>query len=279
MKVSACGASHRGNIRTHNEDNIYVDGAFRYDLSIDDFLIRSRRCSSPYMYAVFDGLGGESCGEQASLIAALGIKAMEDRCIAGDIDTYINAAHKTILKESIRKNARNMGTTIASLRITDDQATVFNVGDSRVYLFRDNRLIQLSKDHSIVQSLIDNGLMKEEERFSGRFAGELTQYIGMVSEDVVEPAAYVTETTALNGDIFLLCSDGLNSEISDTRLSEFMECSQNRDAEHIATMLISRAVEGACRDNVSVVVCKCEQSIGPLSGPPGPMAGNDTFVK
>ena len=86
MKITATGASHRGNIRGHNEDNIYVDGAYRNDLSMDNVLISSRRTSGPYTYAVFDGLGGEACGEQASLIAALGLKAIEDRGHIKDID-------------------------------------------------------------------------------------------------------------------------------------------------------------------------------------------------
>ncbi len=210
------------------------------------------------MYAVFDGLGGESCGEQASLIAALGLKAMEDRSAVNDVDAYIAASHKTIIKESILKSARNMGTTIASLVISNDQATVFNVGDSRVYLFRNSTITQLSKDHSMVQSLIDNGLMKEEERYSGRYAGELTQYIGMVSEDGVEPDAYVTEIIVRPGDLFMLCSDGLTGEISDADLLGLLERSKNHDTEYIAAKLIRRALDGPCKDNVSVIVCKCE---------------------
>ena len=60
MTISACGASHRGNLRGHNEDNIYVDGIFRKDISKDNILIHSKREGSPHVYAVFDGLGGEA---------------------------------------------------------------------------------------------------------------------------------------------------------------------------------------------------------------------------
>ena len=255
MIISACGASHKGNIRKHNEDNIYVDGIFRNDLSMDNILIRSNRSSSPYLYAVFDGLGGEACGEQASLIAALGLKAMEDRNASNDIDTFISALHKTIIKESINKDARNMGTTAASLRIEEDQATVFNVGDSRVYIFRNGRLTQLSKDHSVTQSLIDSGLLREEDRGTSKYAGELTQYIGMISEDDIEPSAYETTLTVHSGDLFLICSDGLTGEINDSKLRDLLEKYKNDSAEHIAARLIKVAVDGECRDNVSVIVC------------------------
>lgn len=254
MKVDACGASHRGNIRKHNEDNIYVDGVFRNDLSMDNVLIRSKRSSSPYMYAVFDGLGGEACGEQASLIAALGLKAMEDRCVAEDIETYISAAHKAIIKESMHRGVRNMGTTVAALMVCDNRATVFNVGDSRVYLFRNGRLTQLSKDHSVVQSLIDNGLLNEEDRSPGRYDGELTQYVGMISEDDVEPSAYKKTITIKPGDLFLLCSDGLTGEISEGHLCDLLDNNED-NSEMKAVNLINKAIFGECRDNVSVIVC------------------------
>lgn len=256
MTVSAWGASHKGNMRGHNEDNIYVDGIYRDDLSEDNILIHSRRRSSPYVYAVFDGLGGEACGEEASLIAAIGLKAMEDINAACDIETYITAAHKAIINESVRKNARNMGTTVASVQIFDDHATVFNVGDSRVYLYRDNRLTQISRDHTVVQSLIDKGLLKEEDRYTSRYAGELTQYIGMESDEGIKPEVYTTTTSISPGDVFLLCSDGLNDEMSDEQLLDFLEDNSKSGAEAIAAKLIKKATDGKCIDNLSVIVCK-----------------------
>ncbi len=256
VKVNAWGASHRGNLRVHNEDNIYVDGIFRDELSEDNILIHSRRRASPYVYAVFDGLGGEACGEEASLIAALGLKAMEDINAASDIETYVTAAHKAIINESVRKNAPNMGTTVASVQIFDDHATVFNVGDSRVYLYRDNMLTQISRDHSVVQSLIDRGLLKEEERHTSRYAGELTQYIGMESDEDIRPQVYKTTTSIRSGDVFLICSDGLNDEMSDAQLHDFLEDNSKSGAEAIAAKLIKKATDGKCIDNLSVIVCK-----------------------
>lgn len=258
MTISACGASHRGNIRSHNEDNIYVDGDYRKDLSVDNILIHGRKEGSPHVYAVFDGLGGEACGEQASLIAALGLGAMEERNAAADIETYISTAHKAIIRESIHRDARNMGTTVAAVLISGDEATVWNVGDSRVYLFRDGELSQLSKDHSVVQSLIDNDLMKEEERASSMHAGELTQYLGMISEDDIEPSAYVRTEKLAPGDILLLCSDGLSGELGDEEMRRMIEETKDRSAEYIAASLVKRAVDGKCRDNASVIICRID---------------------
>ena len=262
MKTDACGVSHRGNIRKHNEDNIYVDGVFRNDVEKNNVLIRSRRESSPYLYAVFDGLGGEACGEEASLIAALGLKAMEERDAAADIDTYVSMAHRIVLKESVRKDARNMGTTVAAAYIDEEKAVVYNVGDSRVYLYRNGTLTLLSKDHSIVQSLIDSGLIRESERNSSSHQGEVTQYIGMYPEDDVEPGAYKTEVKLADGDMFLLCSDGITTEMEDREILEQINRSAAEPAEKIAVDLVRKALSGKCRDNVSVIICKIRMDQG-----------------
>jgi len=258
VTVNACGASHRGKIRKNNEDNIYVDGDYRKDLTRDNILIRSERKGPPHVYAVFDGLGGEACGEEASLIAALGLRAMEDRNAAEDVEAYVSTAHKTIISESLRIHAANMGTTAAAAVISGDQATVWNVGDSRVYLFRNGTLMQLSRDHSVVQMLVDRGLVKEEDRASCKYAGELIQYLGMVPDEGIEPRAYVTKENVFPGDILLLCSDGLTSEMDDEQLLGMLERRESEDAESICIRLIEKATEGRCRDNVSVIVCRIE---------------------
>ncbi len=259
MKITATGASHRGNIRGHNEDNIYVDGAYRNDLSMDNVLISSRRTSGPYTYAVFDGLGGEACGEQASLIAALGLKAIEDRGHIKDIDTYIITTHKAILNESVRRDARNMGTTVAVVCVDGNTADVFNVGDSKVYLYRAGTIRQLSKDHSVAQSLIDSGLLKEADKSSSIYASELTQYVGMNSEEDIEPSAYQTTVNIVPGDIILLCSDGLTGELSDKEILDLIDRNKSDTTERLAVKLVKKAVERQGRDNVSVIVVSVMQ--------------------
>ena len=256
MKIIACGASHLGNHRKHNEDNIYVDGSFRNDVTMNNTIIESRRSEEPYTYAVFDGLGGEACGEQASLIAALGLKAMEDRGVAADEDEFVAAAHKTVLLEAVRKDARNMGTTAAVVHIRDGKAMIFNVGDSRVYLYRSGKLTQMSKDHSVVQSMIDCGFITEEERYSSRHSGELTQYIGMDSDEGIDPDAYKTEVQLMQGDVIMLCSDGLSGELRDDEIAAILEHDAERDVKFTVLDLIKSAVDKKGRDNISVVVCR-----------------------
>ena len=260
MIIDACGATHKGNLRKNNEDNIYVDGIFRTDLSRDNIMLKSMRDSGVHTFAVFDGLGGEAFGEQASLIAALGLKAVEDRGTVKDIATYISAAHQAIIRESERRDARNMGTTAAAVCIDGGTAEAFNVGDSRVYLMRGESLRQLSRDHSVTQLLIENGLLREEERRSSRYAGELTQYIGMQSDEDLEPAAHRAKLAAEPGDIFLVCSDGLTGELSDEEIRELLEAGREESAEYLSARLVEKAVDKGARDNISAVVC-CVKSV------------------
>jgi len=254
MVMEACGATHIGNVRKHNEDNIYVDGRYREDLSVDNVLIHSKRESGPYTYAVFDGLGGEAGGELASQIAAVALRAMEDRGAVREIDTYISTTHKTILLEAVRKDSANMGTTAVIVHIDGERAYISNIGDSRAYLYREGKLRQLSKDHNMYQSMLDGGFAAEAERIKEKSRNELTQYIGMPSDEDVEPSAYTAEADVKAGDIIMLCSDGLTAELSDEEITEVLG-EEGRSAEYLAVRLIKNAIDRKGRDNVSAVVC------------------------
>ena len=259
MHIDAFGATHRGNIRSHNEDNIYVEGSYRNDLKADNVAIPGKRGKAPYTCAVFDGLGGEESGEKASYIAALGLKSFEEKGRAADIDDYVSVVNTAIKNETAKSGASSMGTTFVMLHVDGGRAYVSNVGDSRAYLLRDGELKQLSRDHSIVQSMIDNGFLDESGRKSSIYAGELTQYLGMMSEENIEPSAETVTLNVLPGDVFLLCSDGLSGELTDEEMAGIMLGNAGQDARHITALLIKAALERKCRDNVSAVVCMaCE---------------------
>ena len=255
MKIRACGVTHKGNIRNHNEDNIYIDGQLRRNVSDSNVIIKSERDNELHTFAVFDGLGGEVCGEQASLIAALGLGMRDRENRAPEIKTYISALHRTILEEIKTRDIHGMGTTAAILRIEDNKASVFNIGDSRVYLFRDGSLRRLTKDHTVVQSLIDLGIIGESERNSNKHAGELTQYIGMTSDNgrYIEPGAFYTEEEIREEDIFLLCSDGLTGELTEEEIKKIIDEGRTSGAENVSVNLVKGALEKTGRDNVSVI--------------------------
>ena len=253
MAVSACGMTHLGNIREHNEDNIYVSGRFRKDLSQDNVIIRSEDQDGCPAFAVFDGLGGESYGEEASRIAAE-ILQKDAKCGLTDADTFIAETHKAIRQFAEKNDVYSMGTTAAVMQIADERAYVFNVGDSRVYLFRNGQLQRLTRDHSMIQSMIDIGLIKESERAASPYSGDLTQFLGMRSEEGIEPEAYVDTISLLCGDLFILCSDGLTCEIDESEISSILKTDAEKKPEDIALDLMFHAVKkGKGRDNVSVI--------------------------
>lgn len=256
MMIDACGATHKGNFRKDNEDNIYVDAMFRNDLSKSNILIRGQRAEGPSTYAVFDGLGGEACGERASYLSAALLKGMEERGLEKDAGAFVSLAHKAIRKDAAKKSTRGMGTTAVIVQIDGNMAHVSNVGDSRAYLFRDGRLQQLSKDHSVFQSMIDYGFTDAAERNRNQYASELTQYIGMYSEEDIEPSIFETETELRQGDILLLCSDGLTDELSDEEIGDILEEYRESGAERLTGKLIKDALDARGSDNISaVVVC------------------------
>lgn len=252
--IKACGVTHTGNIFEHNEDNIYVGGRFRDDLTKQNVIIRGGIQEAPFAYAVFDGLGGGSCGEVASYIAAT---EFHSRAKTGraEAEAFVSDAHKAIRQFAEKNQAHSMGTTAAVLQIEDETAYVFNVGDSRVYLFRDGGLERLSKDHSIRQLMIDSGLIKESEATAGPYSNDLTQFIGMGSEEEIEPEAYEKTISILPGDLFLLCSDGLTGEMEEDDICELLKKDAGKQPEDIALDLSMQAVKkGKGRDNVSVII-------------------------
>lgn len=256
MIIEACGATHRGNIRALNEDNIYVDGSFRSDLTMDNVLLKGKDNQDAHTYAVFDGLGGEEYGERASYIAASVLRTAEKAQSEADIGVFVAAVHRAILSDAAHKEARNMGTTVAGLHLNGSEGTVFNVGDSRVYMFRSGRLLQLSHDHSVEQSMIDCGFLDAARRNSTGHAGELTQYLGMTSEEDIEPEAECAKVSTEPGDIFILCSDGLTGELSDEEITGILERDHEGDPDYIMGDLMKNAVSKEGRDNISVIVVK-----------------------
>ncbi len=259
MKVTGCGASHRGNLRAHNEDNLFVNGAYRKDVTVDNTLFREIREQGPFTYAVFDGLGGGDKGEIASLIAAERLAAADSYGLNGRMDSYILDAHNSIADYSRKEKLYEMGTTIAMVNISGSAAQVCNIGDSRVYLWRSGRLTQLSHDHNVKQSMIDSGIITAEDARKTNRGGELTQYLGIITEDDMEPEAYFTDIRLMNGDVILLCSDGLTNELDEDDIAETIEKNRDRGAERTAVTLVWKAVQGACRDNVTAVaICITE---------------------
>ena len=150
-------------------------------------------------------------------------------------------------------NLDGMGTTLCALSEINTQETsqrigAVNVGDSRIYLFTNNVLHQVSIDHSLVQELIDNGKISEIEAKSHPQRNVITRSLG--HQPIIEVDAW--EIDSIIGDRYLLCSDGLTNEISDTEIAEIL--STKSDPQQAADQLIQSALENEGLDNVTAIV-------------------------
>jgi len=242
--------SDTGRVRTHNEDATLTDVSL--GLAI---------CA--------DGMGGYQAGEVASAMAirslheALGQELVN--LVHGEVDDDTGYAYESLLVRDamVRCNAAvhrasqesaecaGMGTTVVLALFYDDRVTISHVGDSRAYRWRENRLEQLTVDHSMVQELVDGGFYSRDEAL--RVAGKhvLTRAIG-IADGV---AASIRELPVGTGDVFLLCSDGLTDMVGDDELATLLE-RHAHELSGCARAMIEAANEAGGHDNVSVVLCR-----------------------
>ncbi|MBR0093501.1 MAG: serine/threonine-protein phosphatase, partial [Lachnospiraceae bacterium] len=212
MKQSAYVRSDVGRVRENNEDNYYFCGYIREDVT----MLRSAAvCETEYtptLYAVCDGMGGESHGEAASLIAVRHLHPYEYSGVKTGADSDLQAANDEICGEIKKRGCARMGTTLAALYLDKEMAVVCNIGDSRIYLLRHGLLTQLSTDHDEAASLVRMGMLTKEQARTDKRRHALTQYLGVPPEEMtLEPA--FDEVRLLPGDRFLLCSDGITDLI------------------------------------------------------------------
>jgi PPM family protein phosphatase len=239
--ISHAGLSDIGRVRSDNEDHWFAD-------------------ARQGLYLVADGIGGAAAGGLASQIVAevlprlLRLKLQDSENVADPQTTKQVAAALVELSERLREESRSalglkgMGSTVVLALVRDDQAVVAHLGDSRAYLFHAGRLEQLTRDHTIVQLLVDRGEITAEEVASHPARGQLTRFVGMGTESLPE-----TKTVNLApGDRLLLCSDGLSGMLSDQQILEIL--SQQAAPEEACRQLIAAANEAGGKDNITAVI-------------------------
>ena len=243
MNFQAAGRTHKGMVRSGNEDNLLV-------------------ASDRGVFVVADGMGGHDAGEVASAIV---IAAFKDGTVPVNEETYpwlympnhspeqnflmacIQAASQTIADQN-EAAYTNMGTTVVAMHVRDDNmVTIGHLGDSRIYRLQRGRLEQLTKDHSAVQELRDSG-----------YTAEIPPYLMPIITKAVGLKVFEETPTDIHrarpGDVFLLCSDGLSNELSDEEITQILSWDETPD--HLADSLIQKANLNGGHDNVTVIVVK-----------------------
>ncbi len=232
-----CGISHVG-ARENNEDS---------------FLIM--KLPDAYLMAVADGLGGHKAGEVASWIAVTTLKEVFwEEYKAGlqvsFVRLLLKKAHELAhsrIKENATGEREGMGTTLVSAFVRDGTAIIANTGDSRAYLIRNGKVIARTKDHSLVQELLDKGEITEEEAKRHPMRNVITKALG------IDFGVDLYEWKLEKGDVLLLSSDGLHDYVDESKIVEVV--SSKNTAEDIARGLIKEALP-VTKDNVTVVVFK-----------------------
>ena len=225
--------THVGLRRDLNEDSYYGD-------------------SELGLWLVADGMGGHEYGEVASALARETIvREIRD---GTPLEQSIRIADEEIIRVSRRRHdALPMGTTVVAARVRGNRFEVAWVGDSRVYLWRDGQLAQLSQDHSYVQELIANGAITHEQARSHPHRNVVTQALGVTDPRNLNVETMTGELRA--GMQLLLCSDGLTEEVDDRSIANVLS-QRDCSAQECVDTLVAAALDGGGSDNVTVILVR-----------------------
>lgn len=239
MKFSSI--SNIGKIRKINEDSYSNISIENYDFFI-----------------VADGMGGHSDGELAS---ALATKSFIDYIKQSNIKDYddvislqvkaIDYANKTVCKLAGNKKEK-MGTTVVCVCVDyiEHKAHISHIGDSRVYLYSNNELIQLTKDHSLLNDLIDSGALREDEASTFANKSAITRAVGISPNTVADTQSIDIK----DNDIILLATDGLTNELDSKEIVKIIN--DNSDVYDISMNLVDAAIKAGGHDNITVTTIR-----------------------
>lgn len=271
VRVRMGARSHPGRVRDRNEDHYFVARLCKTmrirATSLNPTSPKRESLEQGYLYMVADGTGGETGGEQASRIA---IESVEDYVLnlldwflhlGGHDEALLREAFRQAIAQADRRIRRRaarhpslhgMATTLTVAYSIGDELFLAHVGDTRAYLFRSGRLQQLTRDHTMVQLLIDSGQLSAEEARWHRRRNIVTNFIGGPSAGVV---AEFSKARLQNGDLLLLCTDGLTESVELARIVQVLTAQAN-DPEASSRHLIRLSLEGGAPDNVTVIVAR-----------------------
>lgn len=208
------------------------------------------------LFIVADGMGGARGGATASSLAVnvVSREAFQEsgKLNAVSLKNSIECANAVIFNKSkTDEDLSGMGTTIVALAFVGEQCVVAHVGDSRIYRLRENELEQLTRDHTLVQELVDTGAIPPEEAADHPIAHMLTRSLGPT--DSIEVEVQVLPDLCEEGDQFLLCSDGLYNLVTDAEIAQSMSV---KEPEEAAKELVDLALERGGTDNVTVEILR-----------------------
>lgn len=247
-------------VQTTSSDKLYdFDTCYRSDVGCVRKVNEDSVLTAPHsgLWLVADGMGGHAAGDFASQSI---VGQMETLGVpAGALDLRarfmrrLSTANADILAHAAELGKGAIGSTIAALLIQQDHYACIWSGDSRVYRFRQGQLSRVTKDHTEVQQLIDNGTITEDQAFDWPQRNVITRAIGVTEV----PECDMVEGGLADQDLFLICSDGLTEYFHDGELEGLLARSNPDALSELCDHLIETAKARGGKDNVSVVLVRC----------------------
>lgn len=245
---SSAAISHTGKVRSNNQDSGYA---------------------GDNLFVVADGMGGHAGGDVASSIAIAHLQSLDtgysstDDAQASLAAAAITAAGELIRAAKERPELAGLGTTVSAIIMVDDYAVIGHIGDSRIYLFRDDEVTQITADHTFVQRLVDSGRITPEE---ARYHPRRSVLMRVLSDMDDAPELDLSVMATQPGDRWLLCSDGLSGVVDDAHLRKALRL--GLAPGRTADILLKQALDGGAPDNVTIVIVDVGGQHPLRSGPP-----------
>lgn len=211
--------------------------------------------SFPNLFIVADGMGGHNAGDTASRMCVEEVVSQIEQSTKvtpiGTFEQAVAAANEKVFQASLSDKALNgMGTTIVATVVFGDTAYIVNVGDSRLYVYKDT-FRQVTIDHSLVEEMVQSGKLHKEDMRTHPNKNIITRALGTNSD--VKADCFEIEVD--EGDVLLLCSDGLSNMLEDEKIERIIK-SNREDMSEAGRQLVQEANEAGGKDNISVVLIR-----------------------
>ena len=248
-----------GQKRSSNQDNFYVNGCY-----IDHYNAVAERFDAvdslnAHVLAVCDGMGGQADGDVAAMIGVSTISDYSDSLRQSENNQNASRTARRMLREAngrilekCKESGKKMGSTVSMLVVANQYVYACNLGDSEIYHKTQYGIERLSKPQTFAQELVDMGAISEDQASRSYIRNQLSQYLGIENVRGLKPNENCT--TIRNGDMLLICSDGVSDVLPNHSI--YATLSSGRPVRDIADALIEKALRKGSGDNLTVVIAR-----------------------
>ncbi len=248
-----------GQKRSSNQDNFYVNGCYidHYNAVAERFDVVDSL--NAHVLAVCDGMGGQADGDVAAMIGVSTISDYSDSLRQSENNQNASRTARRMLREAngrilekCKESGKKMGSTVSMLVVANQYVYACNLGDSEIYHKTQYGIERLSKPQTFAQELVDMGAISEDQASRSYIRNQLSQYLGMENVRGLKPNENCT--TIRNGDMLLICSDGVSDVLPNHSI--YATLSSGRPVRDIADALIEKALRKGSGDNLTVVIAR-----------------------